>query len=326
MKHFFRVFCLFFAIFWLFFAAFSPKLLGHADESATKTAPKEVAVSSPEILRFLVLGTDRTAKLTDSVFLVTLNGTEKNARILQIPRDTYANYTQKDYKKLNGALNTLGERETKRLFSEVLGVPIHYFVILDLSCMRNLVDAVGGVDLCVPQDLEYSDPAQDLTIRLSAGEHHLDGAMAEQFVRYRSGYVNADLGRLDAQKIFLQAFAQKCRTLSVAQLLRVTCVALTKLETDLSLPEAIKTVSWLRECDADHIPMATLPGQAVQGKSGAWYYVANREGACRTVNEYLLPTHEITPLDFDRNGFFDRPDYEAFHKIYIAPEGALPVG
>lgn len=326
MKHFFGVFSLFFALFLLFFAVFSPKLSGHADETELRPVQKEATEPSPEILRFLVLGTDRAAKLTDSIFLVTLNAVEKNARILQIPRDTYANYTQKDYKKLNGALNTLGERELKRRFSEALGVPIHHFVILDLSCMRSLVDAVGGVDLCVPQDLEYSDPAQELTIRLSAGEHHLDGALAEQFVRYRSGYVNADLGRLDAQKLFLRAFAKKCRTLTAAQLLRVTGVALTKLQTDLSLPEAIKTVSLLRECDADNIPIATLAGQAVQGRSGAWYYVVNREGACRMVKDYLLPTNGAQPLAFDANGFFDRPDYEAFHKIYIAPEGALPVG
>ena len=326
MKHFFGVFCLFFALFALFFSTFSPVFLGKTEETAVKPAQNEVCEPSLDVLRFLVLGTDQAAGLTDSIFLVTLNKTEKNARILQIPRDTYANYTPKDYKKINGALHALGEQGLKQRLAEALGVPIHYFVVLDLSCMRRMVDAIGGVELCIPQDLEYSDPAQGLGIHLLAGTHHLDGAMAEHFVRYRAGYVNADLGRLDAQKLFLQAFAQKCRSLTVAQLLRVTSVALTMLQTDLSLPEAMQAALLLRACDADSIPMATLCGQAAQGSSGAWYYVVNREGACRSVNEYLLPAQRLELCEFDRNGFFDRPDFEAFHKIYLAPEGTLPVG
>ena len=88
MKHFFRVFCLFFSIFWLFFAVFSPRILGHADEVPEKNERMDGEAPDSDILRFLVLGIDRTARLTDSIFLVTLNATEQNARILQIPRDT----------------------------------------------------------------------------------------------------------------------------------------------------------------------------------------------------------------------------------------------
>ena len=281
--------------------------------------------ASARVIRFLVMGKDRLAGLTDTVFLVTLDEDARQARILQIPRDTYANYTERDYKKLNGALNALGESGVKRMLSRALGVPIDYFVILDLSCLSTIVDAIGGVEVDVPQDMTYSDPAQGLEIILKAGVNHLDGRAAEHFVRYRSGYINADLGRLDAQKLFLQAFAKQCQCMSASQLLRVTCLALTKIQTDIALPEAIRVVSLLRRCDTDDIPMATLAGQAVQGSSGAWYYAVNREGACAMVREYLLPSADYSEESFDPDRLFDRADREEFHQIYISPYGELPV-
>ena len=325
MHYFFRFICFIFAIL-LCFSISSLRLVSDSRDVAKEDGlPTQTDAQSPKITRFLVLGVDRQAKLTDSIFVVTLNETEKNARILQIPRDTYANYTEKDYRKLNGALNALGEARIKAVFSEVLGVPIHYFVILDLSCLRSIVDAIGGVEVNVPQDMVYSDPAQGLQIRLSQGLHRLDGRHAEQFIRYRSGYVNADLGRLDAQKIFLQAFAKTCCTLTAAQLLKVTGLALTRLQTDIGVVDAIRIVSLLRECDTEAIPMATVAGQAAQGKSGAWYYVLNREGACRMINDYLLPDPLLLQTEFDRRGFFDRPDYQYFHEIYVTSEDKLPL-
>ena len=67
------------------------------------------STATDRVLRFLVMGCDRAAGLTDSIFIVTVNETAKQASVLQIPRDTYANYTDRDYKKLNGAKRALGE-------------------------------------------------------------------------------------------------------------------------------------------------------------------------------------------------------------------------
>ena len=291
----------------------------------TVTAVDTDAKSADRITRFLILGCDRSTHLTDSILLVSVNETTKQARILQIPRDTYAEYTAQDYKKLNGAMNVLGEHGVKQFLSEVMGVTIDYFVVLKLQMFDKLVDAIGGVDIEIPQDMEYSDPAQNLRIHLKAGKAHLDGAMAEQFVRYRSGYVNADLGRLDAQKLFLSAFAKQCKSLTLPQLLQVAMLALTGLQTDIDLHAAIRIVGVLKECDTDSIPMATLAGQAVKGTSGAWYYAVNREGGCRMINAYLMPEFPLDLTEFDPNGVFDRERNSDFHKIYQASESELPI-
>lgn len=301
----------------------SPSIKGaYGKESETVGETAETVAAGDRVTRFLVLGRDRAAGLTDSIFVVALNETEKRASILQIPRDTYANYTENNYKKLNGALSALGERGVKELLSEALGVRLDYFLILDLSCLRQTVNAVGGVEVDVPQDMEYSDPAQGLNIHLTAGKHRLNGEEAEQFVRYRSGYVNADLGRLDAQKLFLQAFARQCKSVSPTRLLQAACTVLTKVQTDIGLPDAIRVVEILRECDTDDIPMATMAGEAVRGTSGAWYYCVNREGACRAVNEYLMPKQELTVSEFDPHALFDRRENEKFHHIYSASDNS----
>ncbi len=278
------------------------------------------AAAGDRITRFLVLGCDRAAGLTDSMFIVSINETENEAAVLQIPRDTYANYTDRDYKKINGALAVLGEHELKATLGTALGVKLDYFVILDLDCLRRAVDAIGGVDVTVPQNLSYTDPSQGLVIDIPAGERHLNGTDAEKFVRYRAGYADADLGRLDAQKLFLRALAQKCQALTAPQLLRLTISLLTDLRTDVDLPSAIRIVAALRRCNAETFPMATLAGQAVQGRSGAWYYAVNRAEAIRQVNTYLWPNTE--PPVFDPDSWFDRTDHADFHNVYIAPEGA----
>jgi LCP family protein required for cell wall assembly len=322
MKLIVRVFCLTVLCGLLLGALLWKSPLYQVDAEGEEPTVDVDTVAGERITRFLVMGCDRAARLTDSIFVVTLNETQAKASILQIPRDTYANYTDRDYRKLNGAMQVLGEQGVKEALGKALGVRLDYFVVLDLDCLSRVVDVIGGVDVEIPQDMTYTDPAQDLNIDLGKGLAHLDGKHAEEFVRYRSGYANADLGRLDAQKLFLRAFAKKCQSLTAGQFLQLTCSVITDLRTDIGLPQAIRVASVLLKCNADDLPMQTLAGEAAQGKSGAWYYCVNRVGGCEMANAYLMPPATINVADFDKDGFFDRADYPDFHKIYTAPYGA----
>ncbi len=276
-------------------------------------------VVGDSVTRVLFLGCDRAAGLTDSIMVLALEETTGRVSVLQIPRDTYAAYTDRDYKKLNGALSTLGLSGVKRLLSEGLGVPITYAVSMDLDCVSDVVDAVGGVDIHIPRDMFYTDDAQGLTVAFSAGDQHLDGAQAERFLRFRSGYANADIGRLDAQKQFLQAFWQACEGLNASTVARIIWAVFPRMQTDLPLPEAMRLTNRLMKGETTECRMLTAPGEAVQGTSGAWYYSLNKEGMCRAVNEYLMPSSPLSPDMFDPNGIFDRTDHPDFHRIYLSP-------
>ena len=202
--------------------------------------------------------------------------------------------------------------------------PQMFLIVCPMLFLAGFVDAIGGVELEVPQEMTYSDPAQGLEIHIPAGKTRLNGAQAEQFVRFRSGYVNADLGRLDAQKLFLQAFAKRCKSLRAKEMLRVMLTAMTTVQTDMGVQDAARLASVLRDCNPDTMKMATLPGMALQGVSGAWYYVVNREGARDAVNEYLFPAVLLTDAEFDPARVFDREENERFHAVYTASRETLP--
>ena len=71
---------------------------------------------------------------------------------------------------------------------------IDRYAITTFEGFEQAIDAIGGVEMDVPYDLQYSDPYQDLEIDIKAGERVLDGEHALQFVRFRSGYATGDIG------------------------------------------------------------------------------------------------------------------------------------
>lgn len=297
--------------------SYRPCALEMGDPS--KTVTQKSSKTQGHVTRVLLLGKDRAAGLADAMILVSINEDTHRVGILQIPRDTYVEYTKKDYKKINAMPRVLGDRETKLFLSRSIGIELDYFISLDLDVLDRLVDAVGGVDVEIPQDMHYEDPSQGLVIDLKKGRSHLNGKEAEQFVRFRSGYANADLGRIDAQKSFIRAFAKKCNSLSAGECTRIVGALLTRLCTDVDLPAAIRLCRLLRECDADLIGIETLSGSAVQGLSGAWYYSVCRDAALVQCNRILVPSVPLNQQTFDPHGVFDRKDHPEFHNIYIAP-------
>ncbi len=248
-------------------------------------------------LRILVVGCDDAASLCDVMLLLKLSDT--GADIVQLPRDTYASYTKGSYRKLNGALRTLGDMPSLCSFLEdTLGTDIDGYVRMDTEAFCSVVDAVGGVTVTLPCEMRYTDPEQGLTIALPAGEQHLDGERALQFVRFRSAYVRGDLGRLDAQKIFLSAFLRQVReSLTPMGAIRLVCSLMGKLHTDLSVAEAISAVRRGLALPPSQVRMVTLPGQDAQMRSGAWFYFVSRPSALKVIREHI--DGDVTEECFD---------------------------
>ena len=162
-----------------------------------------------EKINLLVLGKDDSSSLCDVIILVNVNTADKKLTALQIPRDTYINLGEDSYKKINGASKSLGgDIELCEKISESMGIDIDGYVSFDGDFVREIVDVLGGVELYVPIDMDYEDPYQNLSIHLKKGKQTLNGDQAISFVRYRKGYLRADIGRIDAQKIFLSALVK----------------------------------------------------------------------------------------------------------------------
>ena len=275
----------------------------------------ENVTDEPRRMNLLLMGKDRTSGLFDVMMLLSVHEADGSACVLQIPRDTYAAYTDDSYRKLNGAPRTLGLEGFCDFLSNTLGVSVDRYAVLDLDAFGDIVDALGGVTLTLPQALDYDDPTQGLSIHLDAGEQTLDGKAAEQLVRYRSGYVRGDLGRLDAQKLFLAALFRQIKDVSATDALRIAGTVLPSLDTDLTMPDLLSLYEVVPTLADESIYFLTLPGQDCVGKkSGASYYVVSAPSSIEVLSRYFGAKAE----DFDKNRYLRHQTNSDFAAIYDA--------
>jgi len=258
----------------------------------------------------LFVGTDREAGLGDVIMLANLNLSRKETFIMQIPRDTYAEYHNGSYKKLNGAYSIVGAEGLCDFLHNSLGVKIDYYAVAGLDEIADAVDAIGGVDLDIPCDMKYRDREQGLYIDLKAGVQHLDGEGAEQFLRFRSGYIQGDLDRMDAQKIFIASVASKIKnefSLSMAYRL---LASVDGVETNMSKSDMLNLCVEVSQIDDGAVTVVTMPGEDV--RSDAWYYCVSAKACAELMEKHFGVARD----GFDKKGLLLCEKYQSFKKIY----------
>ncbi len=238
------------------------------------TAPSELEMELGQDLtgriNVLVLGVDagvngqRTNEWTrsDVNMVVSVDPITKDAAIVSIPRDTRVFIPGKiaEYSKMGHAHAYGGPALAIETVERFLDIEIDYYVRVDFEAFKQAVDAIGGVDMDIPVEGEYSDPAQNLYIKLEKGPAHLDGQKALELVRYR-GYSNADIGRIQMQDLFLRALAKKASSLS--NVLKIPSLyerLQPYFRTDLTFQEVAKLAEIGRGIDPDSVKMAMVPG------------------------------------------------------------------
>ena len=262
----------------------------------------------------LIIGKDKVSALADVIMLAAFDKTEKSVCIVQIPRDTYAEYGNSSYFKINGALRALGEEGMCSFFEDTMGIAIDGYISLDLEGFRAVVDTIGGVEMNIDRALKYSDPEQDLYIDLPSGKQTLNGKQAEMLVRYRSGYIRGDLDRLDIQKKFLAAFfLQLKEKINPFSIYGIASSVLPYLKTNISASELISLGLSVMTVKTDSVRLATLPGEdAVSRISGGSFYVVSKKSAQELLELYFGAESE----SFDTDGLFLHPRLDSFKEIY----------
>ncbi len=284
-----------------------------ASDDEVQTVATEKSAQEGGFYNILFMGTDREAGLCDVMMLINVNTQNDSITMAQIPRDTYARYSDADYKKLNGAYSALGGAEqTAKFLSEALGTPIQYHMCIGLDTVAAVVDTLGGVEINLPCDMKYTDAAQGLYIDLKKGYNLLDGEGAEMFLRFRSGYADGDLGRLDAQKLFMACmFSKLGERFSPVMAARLMGVV-EGIETNMSAYDIMWLANRALATNATQIKMLTLPGEAlIAKKSGASYYVLSGIST-----EKLLKEHFCASEKFDEDRAFLNEDYTSFRDAY----------
>ena len=165
---------------------------------------------------FLVAGFDDAAENTDVLFTVSYDAGNSEVRVAQIPRDTYFAFGRVQNKinqlyasKISeGKSQKIALSEASKEIADAFGTEFDGFFGVKIDTFKKIVDTLGGLDVELNSDKSINLDGED-PIVLKKGTNHIDGAVAERFVRYRSGYAMGDLGRIDAQKLFLNALFSK---------------------------------------------------------------------------------------------------------------------
>jgi len=239
---------------------------------------------------------------TDTIIVVSLDKKNKDVKILSIPRDTRVRVGGFGIQKINAAMAYGGADLAVKTVKDFLGVPIHNYVAIKLSSFRNIVDALGGIEMDVKEEMKYTDPSVGgISINIQPGKQILDGKKAEEFVRYRS-YPEGDIGRVKAQQQFMEALIkQTLRPATILKLPKLIDIVQENVETDIQPLELASLANFARQIKQENIKMYMIPGE---GKyiSGISYFIPYQNQMNEMIDEIFFDDGSIKVAVLNGNG------------------------
>ncbi|MDO8389075.1 MAG: LCP family protein [Actinomycetota bacterium] len=121
-------------------------------------------------------------------------------------------------RELAGGGNDAGAQALKQSMAQLLGIPINYYVLVDMLGFVDIIDAIGGIDIYVTKrvttPLNPEHGMEDVPEYIEPGQQHMDGTLALSYARSR--YVDSDYGRMGRQRCVIAAIANSAQPMSVA--------------------------------------------------------------------------------------------------------------
>lgn len=159
----------------------------------------------------LSTGTDVEGKRTDTIMLLHRPSGGGPTVLLSLPRDSYVDIPGHGKNKINAAYALGGPSLLVETVEGATGIHVDGYVETGLGGFANLVDAVGGVEMCPEKAIK--DPKAGLDI--AAGCQTMGGATALGYARTRDFDANGDLGRAQRQRAIIGAVAKEAATPAV---------------------------------------------------------------------------------------------------------------
>jgi LCP family protein required for cell wall assembly len=250
--------------------------------------PDSVEIEGPKRpLNVLVMGSDNrdgtniggeTPGLSDTTILLHLSADRERAFGVSLPRDAMVERpecTSKSGKKkiaggltqFNAAYAVGGPACTIKTVEQLTDIRIDHFVVIDFAGFKDMVNAINGVTVCVPEEVD-----DDIgRIHLPAGTYKVNGAQALDYVRVRHdiGAPNGDIGRMKRQQTFIASMVEKVVSRGTlanpVRLYRFLDAATQSLTTDpgfANLKELASLGSSLKNIGLDNVQFVTVPNQA----------------------------------------------------------------
>jgi LCP family protein required for cell wall assembly len=236
-------------------------------------------ISDPEdVRRFGSVGGRRA----DTIILAQVIPSKRRGVIVGFPRDLWVSIpgdgrTRRTHlAKINSAYG-YGQQALIDTVQQITGLPINHYMEVDISGFRHMVDAIGGIDVCVPEPFYDSK----LRFRLPQGANHLDGNGALSYVRARHATADGDFGRIKRQQQFLRAVMARVgkpsvlgNPLTVNELARAFASNVT-VDQYFALDDMLRFAVQVKRIPPDALKTYTVPGDI--GRAGGQSVVLSDE-------------------------------------------------
>src|SRR3954453_7510937 len=288
--------------------------------NAIKNNPTHKVPTGPSgPLNILIMGSDNRdapgdhidnltgiGKRSDTTILLHLSGDRQRAYGVSIPRDSvvdraacYDNAGKEISAATTGAMwndafNIGGPACTIEQFQALTKVPVDHFIVVDFAGFKSMVDAIGGVDVCLPHAV--NDDIGHIT--LPAGTHKFSGTQALNYVRERHDLGNgSDIGRMKRQQAFVASMAHTAisantlaNPIKLYKFLNAATKSLT-LDSDLgSISKLVGLGYQFRHIGLDHIQFVTTPWEPDPSNPNPVVWAPEATGLWRELaNDQELP-------------------------------------
>lgn len=229
--------------------------------------------------------------MTDMILYVHFNNETGEMKMLQIPRDTMVttdrsvsgNYRINNIAKTQAAdSNSMNMAALCEQISNMYQLPIDGYMTIRLEMLVQLVDSFGGIELYVPQEMDYKGS------HLDQGYQTLNGDACEFLLRTRHIYNNGDIGRLNMQRQFYSALFRRLKSIgNIWDVAKLTPAVLNYMETSLSASKLVSFAVSMLKIDSSKIMICQMPVKMAGKYNGqAVVYPARQEDA-DLLNQYF---------------------------------------
>jgi len=213
-------------------------------------------------LNVLVLGYQDDEETTDSIILAHLDLDRRTATLVSIPRDTWVAVPGLGNAKINAAYSVGGAKTTAGVVGTLLGGPhIDATIALQPEGAAQIVDAIGGLNVNVDEDMDYDDNYGQLHIHLKKGEQFLTGSQVVGYMRFRHDSAS-DFGRVRRQQQVAKLMIdQLSQPQNWAKLPRILQFARKDVKTPLSNQQLVALLEIYRYVPDENVRTFTLPAK-----------------------------------------------------------------
>jgi LCP family protein required for cell wall assembly len=188
-------------------------LAGYLNGSLARVNAGTAGMPTSGPLNILVAGVDIRAGLTarqqallhvgyvashnsDTLMVVHVSADRRSVQVISLPRDSWVRIPGFGMNKINAAIGLGGPTLMVRTVRQATGLEINDFVEVNFLGFVKIIDALGGVNICLPFAVDDSYSG----LHLSAGRHHVNGVTALEFARDRHSFARSDLARISDQQ------------------------------------------------------------------------------------------------------------------------------